>query len=105
EGSPYVMNKADERRDPDVQGENGKWVQYVADGVIGTKAANDHGAYLMYAALAGISSTSGSCTNGGTTDSRFNGKAWEILGQNAMKVFYQIKEKWKDLIFGVGQIG
>ena len=62
EGSPYVMNRADEQRDPTVN--TTTWGQIKVDGgAIEYPANKDHGAYVMYASLAGI----GTCY-GGTTD-------------------------------------
>ena len=58
EGSPYVMNKADARRDPAVVGDDGTWGQVKRDyGPIEYPANNDYGAFVVYAALTGISST------------------------------------------------
>lgn len=57
EGSPYVMNVADAKRDPAVAGSDGSWGQIKQDGgPIEYPANNDHGAYVMYAALSGSSS-------------------------------------------------
>lgn len=62
EGSPYVMNRADAQRDPDVN--KTTWGQIKTDGgSIQYPANKDHGAYVMYASLAGVSAC-----YGGTTD-------------------------------------
>lgn len=55
EGSPYVMNYADEKRDPEKNGSN--WGQIKTDGGAISYPANTSfvGAFLMYAALAGFS--------------------------------------------------
>ncbi len=53
EGSPYVMNKADAQRDPDRNPT--KWGQIKVDnGPIEYPANGDYGAFVEYAALAGI---------------------------------------------------
>lgn len=58
DGSPYVMNKADAKRDP---GSNPKWGQVKGDGgEIQYPANQDYGAFLVYASLAGLSSSCGS---------------------------------------------
>lgn len=58
EGSPYVMNKADAKRDP-ATNPNG-WGQIKTDGgSIGYPANHDYGAYVMYAALRGKISVGG----------------------------------------------
>ena len=52
EGSPYVMNKADEKRDPNKNPLG--WGQIKTDGgSISYPANQDHGAFVMYAALRG----------------------------------------------------
>lgn len=52
EGSPYVMNKADEKRDPNKNGDN--WCQIKTDGGgLVCPANQDHGAYVLYVALGG----------------------------------------------------
>lgn len=69
EGSPYVMNKADEKRDPDSN--PGGWGQIKSDGGgISYPANKDHGAYVMYAALKGkvASSCSQTLGEGGLTE-------------------------------------
>lgn len=60
-GSPYVMNKADAKRDPNVA-PSGTWGQVKVDnGGIAYPANQDYGAWVYYAALAGIG---GSCSHG-----------------------------------------
>jgi len=64
EGSPYVMNKADRKRDPSANPSN-TWGQIKQDsGSISYPANNDYGAYVVYASLAGIE-LGGGCNNGG----------------------------------------
>lgn len=89
EGSPYVMNFADEKRDPTVNTTG--WGQIKRDyGRIEFPANGDHGAFVMYAALAGIPSTGGSskCI-GDRLGSRAGANGWETTGPNAMAVYYQ----------------
>lgn len=61
EGSPYVMNKADAKRDPN-KAPIGTWGQIKRDyGPIEYPANQDHGAYVMFIALHGGSLGSGGC--------------------------------------------
>ncbi len=59
EGSPYVMNKADAKREPYIGGDkkngtNHKWGQVKVDhGPVESPANADHGAFVMYASLRG----------------------------------------------------
>ena len=61
EGSPYVMNMADEKRDPT---KNHNWKQIVTDGgsPVNYPANTVPGAYVMYTALGGVGSM---CSAGG----------------------------------------
>lgn len=64
EGSPYVMNRADLRRDPTVEPtkSNNTWGQVKHDnGPIEYPANSDYGAFVQFAALAGIALSGGSC--------------------------------------------
>ena len=61
EGSPYVMNKADAKRDPN-KAAPGTWGQIKVDfGPVEYPTNQDHGAYVMYVALHGGSTDSGGC--------------------------------------------
>lgn len=54
EGSPYVMNRADARRDPTVEPtkSNRTWGQIKVDGgTLSYPANTDHGAFIVFAAL------------------------------------------------------
>lgn len=63
EGSPYVMNKADEKRDPNKNGSN--WGQITGNGGgIGYPANKDYGAFVVYMGLGG---GSGSSSGGGAS--------------------------------------
>lgn len=67
EGSPYVMNKADERRNP-ATAAPGTWGQVKRDrGPIEYPANDFWGAWILYASLAGVSPGSGDC--GGSSGS------------------------------------
>ena len=81
EGSPYVMNKADAKRDPN-KAPYGTWGQIKRDyGPIEYPANQDHGAYVMYIALHGGSTSSDGCggTNINSTGARaINDKAVEF---------------------------
>lgn len=64
EGSPYVMNRSDIKRDPTVSptSTNQTWGQIKRDhGSIEYPANRDYGAFVYYSALAGISSST--CAN------------------------------------------
>lgn len=67
EGAPYVMNKADEKRDPD---SSPGWGQIKRDnGGLEYPANQDYGAFVIYAALRGKISISGNgCGSSGTID-------------------------------------
>jgi len=61
EGSPYVMNIADAKRDPATNPTG--WGQITTDGGSLTYPANnDHGAFIAYAAMSGLS-LSGDCSS------------------------------------------
>ena len=81
EGSPYVMNKADAKRDPN-KAPLGTWGQIKHDyGPIEYPANQDHGAYVMYVALHGGSIGGDGCggTNINATGARaINNKAVEF---------------------------
>ena len=64
EGSPYVMNMADEKRDPT---KNHNWKQIVTDGgsPVNYPANTVPGAYVMYTALGGVGNM---CSAGGNGD-------------------------------------
>jgi len=83
EGSPYVVNKIDKKRDPE---ENPtKWGQIKADGGSLVYPANsDHGAYVIYASLAGLKSNDCESTLSGT------------LNENIVKLAEAELKLWKD---------
>lgn len=63
EGSPYVMNKADQQRDPEFN--TTTWGQVKRDrGPIEYPANNDYGAFVQYAALAGVGGSCGGIAAG-----------------------------------------
>ncbi len=60
EGSPYVMNIADEPRDP-AKARNGTWGQIKTDGgSLEYPANSDYGAFVVFSSIAGIA-TGGAC--------------------------------------------
>jgi len=67
EGSPYVMNKADLKRDPTVTptSTNNTWGQIIVDGgsIKYPADASQYGAYLVYVAISGFDLL-GNCGNG-----------------------------------------
>ena len=74
EGSPYVMNRADAKRDPTVEPtkSNGTWGQIKVDyGPIEYPANSDYGAYIYYVAAGGgsFSNDKGEC---GSSNSKGN---------------------------------
>ena len=93
EGSPYVMNFADAKRDPGVAAA-GTWQQYLTSTTTGP-ATNQYGAYLVYASLTGTS-VGGSCTSTavdctGTDNATAN---LSSIRQNIVCVAEQELQKW-----------
>lgn len=69
EGSPYAMNMADAKRDPEANPTG--WGQIKSDGGSIVYPANkDHGAFVMYTALGGAGGTSEGCASSITGTSR-----------------------------------
>lgn len=68
EGSPYVMNRADAKRDPTVEPtkSNGSWGQYITSSNFRYPANDDYGAFIQYGVIANISA-SGGCGGSGLT--------------------------------------
>lgn len=103
EGSPYVMNIADEKRDPEVN--KTTWGQIKVDyGKIEFPAHGDYGAFIMYAALAGIPTSSSSSSSlaciGARLGSRAGALGWAVTGANAMQVYYQDEGEYATKGFG-----
>lgn len=65
EGSPYVMNLADEKRDSSV---NSNWKQITTDGGPMVSANQQPGAFLIYLAIGGSSGYSSCSSNSGNGD-------------------------------------
>ena len=64
EGSPYVMNRADAKRDSSSPESSGIWGQIKRDyGPIEYPANRDYGAFVVYSALAGVSAAGCSSTS------------------------------------------
>jgi lysozyme family protein len=105
EGSPYVMNKADAKRDPDSAAPN-TWGQVKHDGGgIEYPANSDYGAFVVYAALANIPSSGGSCTGSAAgVDPRVGPNGWEVTGANAMVLYNQLNPPWGPQKYGNGTI-
>jgi hypothetical protein len=98
EGSPYVMNKADAKRDPESAKKN-TWGQIKVDGGgLEYPAGNDYGAWVMYSALAGVTPSTG--TNGGKNSSTACAglSAGTRLGD--LVVYYQDEEPWANMPYG-----
>jgi hypothetical protein len=98
EGSPYVMNKADAKRDPGALGPGETtWGQYKVDnGPISYPANPDYGAFVEYGAIAGVSSTGTSCN---TTSATCSGPTTSAQGlsqarQNIVCIAEQEYAKW-----------
>jgi len=66
EGSPYVMNMADAKRDPNIPNvvSSGEWNQYATPTTIRPASTAQYGAYVVYASLAGITLSGGDCSTG-----------------------------------------
>jgi uncharacterized repeat protein (TIGR02543 family) len=74
EGSPFVMNRADARRDPTVEPtrSNGTWGQIRRDnGPIEFPSNSDHGAYVVYRIIRGLPPVS-------TPTPQLNGVTWDV---------------------------
>lgn len=97
EGSPYVMNKADAKRDPDALGKGETtWGQIKTDhGPIVYPANGDYGAFVTYAALTGIP-LSGGCASGTVNCSQpANSTAGlSTVRQNVVCITQQELQKW-----------
>lgn len=83
EGSPYVMNKADAKRDPAKHQNDNTWGQIKTDrGGMVYPANDDYGAYVVFAALGG--GTGSSTCSGGTSAGNMSlndtaiGLAWPV---------------------------
>lgn len=82
EGSPYVMNKADAKRDPN-KAPLGTWGQIKRDyGPIEYPANQDHGAYVMYVALHGGGS---SVSDGGCGGENINATGAAAINKKAVE--------------------
>jgi len=64
EGSPYVMNIADPPRDPS-NGPISTWLQDRGGGNYQPATADQHGAFVVFASIAGMSINGSSCTSSG----------------------------------------
>lgn len=91
EGSPYVMNKVDEDRDPDIN--KTTWGQIKTDGGSLQYPANaDFGAWVQFASLAGIAGSPGNTgTCGANTGSNFTGDTQNKIAQIANEEY----DKWQ----------
>jgi lysozyme family protein len=93
EGSPYVMNIADAKRDPAVAAP-GTWLQYLTSSTTGP-ANNQYGAFVVYASLSGMnisgscSSTIVNCNSGSNATSGLSSSR-----QNIVCVAQQELQKW-----------
>ena len=99
EGSPYVMNRADLKRDPTAEPTKGNntWGQVKVDyGGLSYPANGDHGAFVMYAALANLPSTGSSIGCVG----RMFGATANGWAASAMQVYYQDEEPWASTQIG-----
>lgn len=103
DGSPYVMNKADKLRDPD-ENPTG-WGQIKRDnGPIEYPANQDYGSFVVYAALVGsglANSDSAECAPA-AIGGAVGANGWEVKGVNAMTLYYQIKDPWRNVSYGCG---
>jgi hypothetical protein len=98
EGSPYVMNKADAKRDPSALGPNEQtWGQIKTDGGgISYPANDDYGAYVEFVALAG-GSTTGACSGTAancTTGAPSSAQGLSNVRQDVVCVAEQEYAKW-----------
>lgn len=102
EGSPYVMNRADERRDPTKGAAN--WGQIKRDlGPIEYPANTDFGAFVMYVAMGGSIGTD-KCAVGSTAGNKDLTQtaidlAWPIRGEHDK---YDTKPSYRTALHEVG---
>ena len=89
EGSPYVMNKYDEKRDPNKNGSN--WGQIKDGGGLVYPANQDFGAFVIYKALMNCEIVSG----GGGGEAPELGSYSEAINQMALKL------AWPDRSHGI----
>lgn len=88
EGSPYVMNRADAKRDPTVEPtkSNGTWGQIKRDyGPIEYPANSDYGAYVYYIAAGG-----GTFSNSNSCDGSSNGAGNMDINQTAINLAWPV---------------
>ena len=100
EGSPYVMNKADAMRDPNVA-PLGTWGQIKTDGGgISYPANQDYGAYVVYVALGG--GNGDLCVPGGSND--ISQLAWDLAWHEGESGFDGLdpKPEYQEAINEVG---
>lgn len=82
EGSPYVMNKADEKRDPN---KNSNWCQSMGKNSVKCPANQDYGAYVVYAGLGGSGGGGGSSSGGGASiEKRIEERAFWVGDKRAI---------------------
>lgn len=102
EGSPYVMNMADEKRDPT---KNSNWKQIIYDGgsAVNHPANTSAGAYLMYAVLGGVTSMCAVGGNGNINDTALT-LSWPERGHDPWN---DVKPEYKTALAetGVNQLG
>lgn len=91
EGSPYVMNFADARRDPGVAAA-GTWLQDAGGGNY-VPANNQYGAYLVYASLSGAG-INGGCITAGCTGQTNLPAGLSPVRQSIVCIAEQELQKW-----------
>ncbi len=91
EGSAYVMNRYDARRDPTTKEMDSAWPgRFVADGVYDSSATTDgFGAFVQYEALSGSSTCHGSGSIIADTALELSWEGWESHGTYDPKPEYE----------------
>ena len=121
EGSPYVMNRYDEKRDPTVDPTktNNTWGEIKSDGgSISYPAGENFGAFVIYTALAGnswtstggTSSSSTVCPGSSNSSSTQSGNGGDAITQTAFNLAWpeaghenQVKPEFRDAAKALGR--
>lgn len=104
EGSPYVMNRADAKRDTTAEPtkSNGTWGQIKQDyGSISYPANTDYGAFVIFAALGGSSNTG----TGNSTDCGSTGLVTDGMNQEQADAFMSEYVNGEDSLNYLGGAG
>ncbi|MDB5160723.1 MAG: hypothetical protein JWO96_103 [Candidatus Saccharibacteria bacterium] len=96
EGSPYVMNIADARRDNSAVGANpNTWLQYRSASITAPATNDQYGAFMVYASLAGLAADGGACVASTCSNGPSNAsQGLSQVRQNVVCLTLQELQKW-----------